>query len=120
MHSRITGILQAGVQGIGQFTPHNTRGAKSEFRPCECEGMQMVGPGTAKSQQAVSACFSGPGQVVFELEPFVPRNDRVDKVETQDGQADTCRGQDWILNRLDWNVGQIPEQVCGIDALALQ
>jgi hypothetical protein len=65
------------------FSPDNANACQVGLPARESGGYQVVTPGAAKSEYAFSVLPDGLFYMVFQFEPFVARDDRVNTIEAQ-------------------------------------
>ena len=82
--------LQGGIQSVMCFAPDNTNRAKAKAFPGGSRGIDMIRPGTAKSEQGVVVLFFSLYQVVLELAPLVAAEIVIRKVLAFNRYRNAC------------------------------
>src|SRR5690606_27505931 len=66
--------------GNSLVTAHESAGPKSESRSGAGGGQQMIGPGPTEGDQLVFATHLCLAKRVFQLTPFIARDERMDQI----------------------------------------
>lgn len=113
LHPACAGEGQCRVEFRGGFAANNADGFQAGIVTGCRRGIEVIGPGAAKSQQRVVIGLSGLNQVVLEFAPLVATELRVQQVVAFNPQADAGIIQQRTVQRLQRGIAW-----CGEDGVS--
>lgn len=106
------------------FLAPNHPDRRTAERATDCgERVQVIGVGSAKTQNGVAATLQGVSKVEQELERLVATPERMQHIETKEMNFDARGGKQWIVETLDGNprravTRQLPRQALEFEEAA--